>query len=252
MIRGREIETLLGETAHRPWPLPAGPWVMVQQWRRLLFAHWPVAARVLEPLLPEGVVLDRFAGSAWVSATPFLATVRPRALPPVPLVSHFAELNLRTYVVRDGRPGVWFFSLDATGLAAVLGARIGYGLPYFPARAAVALEDGATRYALRGWRPPWRTVTFAASYRPTSPVASAAPGTLAHWLVERYRLYTVGRRGGVWFADIHHRPWPLQQAEGDVVTDDLARAAGVPVPAERPLVHYADRIDVLVWPPYPA
>ena len=242
---------VLAAQAHRPCPLPRGPWIMVQEWRRLLVAHWRVDAGALVRRLPAGVALDRFQDEAWLAVTPFVATVRPRALPAIPYVSTFAELNVRTYVVRDGRPGVYFFSLDATSVLAVLGARVAYALPYFPARATADATDGEVRYRLQGWRTLWHRVGFAASSRPVSPAERARPGTLEHWLVERYRLYTTDRRGRVWHADIHHRPWPLQRAAGTIVAKEVAAAAGVDLPEAAPLLHYADELDVLVWPPRP-
>jgi len=249
VIRGREVEAVLAARHHRPWPLPATPWVMVQEWRHLLFAHWPVDADAVARLLPRALALDTFDGRGWLTVSPFLATVRPRGLPPLPLVSRFAELNARTYVVRDGRPGVFFFSLDATSVLAVAGARVAYGLPYFPARADTVVRDGEVRYRLRGWRRPWRCVDFTAAYRPVGPIRHAQPGTVDEWLAERYCLHTVDRRGVPWTADIHHRPWPLQPADATVDARALARAAGVELPGVAPLVHYAHRLDVLVWPP---
>ena len=246
---GGAVRDILAATSHRPWPLPAGPWIMVQRWSRLLFAHWPVDADLLRPFVPAGLALDEFAGEAWLSVTSFLVTVRPRALPPAPLVSHFAELNVRTYVTRDRRPGVLFLSLDASGLLAVIGARLAYSLPYFPARADVRTDGDETHYRLCAWRPLWRRAMFEAAYRPVSGVESAAPGTLEHWLVERYRLYTTDRRGRLWYGDIHHRPWPLRRATGAVSADAVAAADGVTLPADAPLLHYAESLDVLVWPP---
>src|SRR5690348_14257143 len=121
--------------AHRPWPVPSGPWIMVQTWNGLLFAHWPVPPQVLRPLVPRELPLDTFQGSCWLGITPFQITgVRARGLPPIPGLSRFPELNVPTYVGLDDKPGVFFFSLDAANLPAVCGARVFYHLPYFHSR----------------------------------------------------------------------------------------------------------------------
>ena len=138
---------VLGEQEHRPWPLPDRPWVMAQTWENLLFAHWPVSAEVLRPLVPEPLPIDEFDGTAWLTITPFEVTgLRARGTPPVPGISSFPELNVRTYTSLDGKPGIWFFSLDAGSWAAVAGARRTYRLPYFRAAMEIERLDGGFRY----------------------------------------------------------------------------------------------------------
>lgn len=124
---------------------------MFQCWRDLLFAHWPVPAESLRRLVPAGLTLQEFEGRAWVGVTPFLLTgLRPRALPAIPGLSRFPEINVRTYVTAQDRPGVFFFSLDAGSTLAVIAARALYSLPYFRARFAVAADRGASSTAAAG------------------------------------------------------------------------------------------------------
>ena len=126
--------SILEEVGHRPWPMPGKPWVMTQTWHDLLFAHWRCPIEDLRPLVPQPLEIDTFEGSAWISVTPFyMSGVRMRLAPPVPTASAFEELNVRTYVTLDGRPGIWFFSLDCASSLAVVGARIGVYLPYYRA-----------------------------------------------------------------------------------------------------------------------
>src|SRR5437588_6452362 len=126
--------TVLAETAQRPWPLPHGPWLMAQTWRDLLFAHWAVAPEILRQRVPKRLTLETFEDRSWIGITPFeISGLRPRGLPPVPGVSRFPELNVRTYVSAGDRPGIFFFSLDAASPLAVLAARRSYWLPYFRA-----------------------------------------------------------------------------------------------------------------------
>ncbi len=237
---------------HRPWPAPRRPWAMAMAWHDLLFLHWPVPPAALAPFLPPPLRLDTWAGQAWLGVVPFrMSGVRLRGLPPIPGTAAFLEINVRTYAVApDGRAGVWFFSLDAASRLAVRAARAGFGLPYFDARidvAAVADEPAAIAYrSVRTHRgaPP---AAFEGRYRPTGPVAHAAPGTLERWLTERYALFSVDRRGRVGCGEIDHAPWPLQPASAAVAGNTMAEPIGVALPEPAPLAHFARRLDVVAW-----
>jgi uncharacterized protein len=236
----------LSALAHRPFPPPDGPWVMGQTWRRLLFAHWPIAPEEMRSVVPGALPLDLYDGRAWLGVTPFeMEGVRPRGAAPAPRLSRFPELNVRTYVVRDGRPGIHFFSLDTTNRPTVAGARALFRLPYFRARMAIRTRDGWIEYASRrAGGPP---AAFVARYRPTGPAALPEPGSLEHWLTERYCLYTVGG-GQVRRTDIHHPPWELQPAEAEIAANTMARPLGL-TQRGAPHLLYAARQDIVVWPP---
>jgi uncharacterized protein YqjF (DUF2071 family) len=223
---------------------------MAQRWERLLFAHWPLPPDRIEPLIPRGLTLETFEGRAWLGITPFtLSVLRPRGLPSLPGVAPFPELNVRTYVRVDNRPGVFFFSLDAGSALAVAGARAMYSLPYFWARARATVDGAGVVYESRRRRAP--NPELRVRYRATGPVQSSAPGTLAHWLTERYCLYAVTRRGALWRADIDHRPWPLQPAEADMAANTMTWPLGLALPAGAPLLHFVEQLDVHVWWPRP-
>jgi uncharacterized protein YqjF (DUF2071 family) len=224
---------------------------MHQTWRDLLFAHWPVPDRALHPLVPAGLRLQMFEGQAWVGITSFVLTgLRPRALPAIPGLSRFPEINVRTYeTVGDEKPGVFFFSLDAGSTLAVLAARALYSLPYFRARFEVRADRGGIVYASRRTARRALPAEFRAVYRPTGEAATACPGTLAHWLTERYRLYAVDRHGGLRHAEIDHAPWPLQPAEAEIQRNTMTAGLGFELPEAAPLVHFAARVDVRVGPP---
>lgn len=240
-------ESIEAATEHRPFPMAGGPWVMFQSWRELLFAHWPVPRDLLRPLVPWQLELEEFDGSAWIGLTPFrLTDLHPRFLPPIPRLSEFPEMNLRTYVRVGDRPGIYFFSLDAASRLAVLAARIGYRLPYFDARMATRLHGGWIEYHSRRQR---GDAEFAGRYRPAGDVFHAEKGSLEYFLIERYALYTVLRSGTVLRGDIHHRRWPIQHADVEIERNTVAAAAGIPLPNRLPLTHYAHRQDTLVWPP---
>lgn len=247
-----KIREILAQTAHRPWPLPARPWVMAQSWHDLLFAHWPIPAPEMAALLPPGLVLDTFGGEAWVAVVPFRMTaVRPRFLPPLPWLSYFPELNVRTYVRSSGpgpeKPGVFFFSLDAGNPLAVAIARRFYHLPYFRARMQCQPDGEAIRYASRRTHPGAPDAEFQGTYAPTGPVYTAQPGSLEQWLIERYCLYSVDRQGRVYRGEIHHTPWPLQPARASFRRNWVAQAHRVLLPDVEPLLHFARRLDVLAW-----
>jgi uncharacterized protein len=217
---------------------------MQQTWNDLLFAHWPVSPEALRPLVPSALQLDMFDGQCWVAVTPFHMTgVRARWTPPLPGVSAFPELNVRTYITYGGKPGVFFFSLDAGSCLAAWAASTSYRLPYFCARMSVADRNGWIQY--HSSRKP--NAEFEGRYRPIAPVQLRARGTLEHWLTERYCLYTVVRNS-VYRAEIHHEQWQLQDAEAEIATNTMAQAAGIDLPQIQPLLHFSKQLQVLVWP----
>lgn len=224
----------LREVGHRPWPLDQRRWVMGQTWRRLLFAHWPVAHDVLRAHVPESLEVEQWEGSAWLGITPFrVEGLRLRGLPPLPLVSTFLELNCRTYVSHADRPGIWFFSLDASSQLAVKAAQRTYRLPYRHAR--MTFEGDTFTLQRRG-----EDTSFNAVYRGLGEPKPARPGSLEHFLVERYCLYA-GK--GELRADIHHPPWQLERAEATLEENALS-----PIPLDGPpLIHYSERQDVVIW-----
>lgn len=254
----------LSRTDHRPWPLPRGPWRWRQSWRDLLFAHWPVPAADLRPLVPAGVAIQEHSGTSWVGVVPFrMAGDMRRPLPDLPGISAFAELNLRLYVEVEGRAGVWFISLDAASSLAVWAARRFFHLPYFRADMNVAVNGGGerardlTRPAV-AYRSVRRSpsdgprVAFAGTYRATSDVFEARPGSLEHFLTARYCLFTRDRQGALLRADIHHLPWPLQTASAEITENTMGDAQGLPLRGPPALLHFSRRLDVVVWPIGPA
>jgi len=219
---------------------------MFQSWQRQLFMHWPVEAATLRQLVPAELELDTYDGIAYVSVTPFLlADLRFRMMPPVPTASDFQEINLRTYVQVNGRPGVYFFSLDAASALAVAGARISYHLPYY--RAAMTMKSDGDWIDYRSKRA-GRPAELVVHYRPTGAPFVAAPGSLDHFLIERYALYVV-HRGRVTRGDIHHPPWRLRSAEVLLERNTIPAAHAIEVPGVAPLAHYSDRQDTVLWGP---
>jgi uncharacterized protein len=228
------------------------PWVMHQRWTSVLFAHWPVRAEALRPLVPASLAIDTFDGDAWVGVIPFrMSNVRPRGIPPLPWVSEFLELNVRTYVRHGERAGVWFFSLDASNPVAVRAARAAVHLPYYDARMAMdTAADGFVHYRSERVHRGVPPASFEGTYRPTGSVRHAAPQTLEHFLVERYALFSMIPLGLV-SVEVAHAPWPLQRAEARIDRNTMAAAAGVVLGGDPAQLHFASRVDVRTWLPKP-
>ena len=233
-----------------PTRRPRGAPVGYQDWRALLFMHWPVPVEALRPLVPARLSLDLYDGVAYVGVIPF-AVLRLRGLGmPSRLGLDFLETNARTYVHVDGRdPGVYFFSLDAASWLAVLGARAGFGLPYFHARMRFRREGRSVDYTMQ--RTSGRRPRHTVRYEVGELLGASAPGTLEHFLIERYLLH-VERGGTLWTVQVHHAPYPVQRARVLEVHDELVAAAGLPPPdGPPPLVHWAAGVDVETFAPKP-
>lgn len=225
---------------------------MHQTWHDLLFMHWRVPVEVLRPHIPSALPIDTFDGSAWIGIVPFrMSSVRLRFTPSLPRLSSFPELNVRTYVTLDGRPGVWFFSLDAGNPLAVRIARAWFKLPYFDAAMQVTHLPGDAvpiRYSSRRTHRGAPAAEFAADYAPDGSVFFARPGSLEYFLTARYCLYTADRHGRVWRGEIDHPDWPLQSAWAEVRCNTMAHAVRIALPDDPPLLHFVRCIAMIAWP----
>jgi uncharacterized protein len=218
------------------------------RWCDLAFVHWPVAPDVLRSLIPAPLAIDTFDAQAWVGVVPFrMEGVRLRGAPSVPTTGAFPEINVRTYVRTAERAGVWFFSLDAASQLAVRGARYLYNLPYFDAEITVRSEAGAVHYASRRVHRDAPPATFLAHYHPVGDGYEAVPGTLDHFLVERYCLFMFDERRGLGLLDIDHEPWRLRRGAIELPVNTMVEPLGLTLPSIEPLVHVADALDVRAW-----
>ncbi len=235
-------------TSDRTWQLPKQPWIMRMTWSELLFAHWPVDPSVLAPLLPKGLTLDTLDGKAWIGVVPFLMSdIAPRCCPSIPKLSRFLELNVRTYVIYDNKPGVWFFSLDAANRMAVRAARATFNLPYMDATMSLTKDDSAvityrSERTHRGESP----ATFDASYRAIGDTYYAQLGTLEHWLTARYCLYSVDRQGHLYRGEIDHTPWKLLPASYTERLNTMCEPWNIDLLGE-PHLLFAQPITVRAW-----
>ena len=241
----------LSATDHRPYPISLQqPWALQMRWLNLLFMHWPVPAAALRPLIPAALTLDTFHGSAWLGVVPFeMRSVRPRHTFDVPGLSHFPELNVRTYGSAGGRAGVWFFSLDADNPVAVRLARTGFHLPYFDARMSCWELDETVYYQSKRAHRNAPSADFVAAYRPVGEVEVSSPHSLEHFLTERYCLYSADAKGKVYRGEIHHQRWPLQPAEAEVQVNHMTEQIGLKLPETEPLLHFSKDLEVVAWLP---
>ena len=242
------MRDILSTTSHRPWPLPTAHWSMTQRWNDLLFAHWPIPAAQIAPLLPDGLAVDTFDGSAWFGVVPFwMDQIRFHGLPAIPGLSRFPELNLRTYVrePHSNLAGVYFFSLDAGNPLAVAYARTFYRLPYYWAKMRIDHCDNREFCYTSERRFAKHPARFRARYRSLGQ-ASDKHG-LEQFLTERYALYASHPSGALFKGNIHHLPWPLERAEAEFEINELPAAHGIVLPDTKPLLHYSRELVVYVW-----
>jgi uncharacterized protein YqjF (DUF2071 family) len=226
---------------------PGGHPLMHQNWGKLLFMHWPIEASKLQPLIPNDLEIDTFDGWAWIAIVPFtMWDIRafPPYAPPMPGLSAMQELNVRTYVHRNGTPGVWFFSLDCNSAAAVFGARTLYYLPYYNAELTLQRTGNRIDYSCNRTDKP--AATFHAIWNTGRPLTISEPDSLEFFLTERYCLYSE-HKGHLYRARIHHAPWPLQTATLDDHSSTMIEVLGISEPTDPPILHYAEELSVDIW-----
>ena len=231
---------------------PPGRPVMRQRWSKLAFLHWRADPALLQSRLPAGLHLDLHEGDAWLGIVPFfMERIRPAGLPPLPWLSWFLELNVRTYVHDDeGNPGVWFFSLDCNQPVAVGIARRFFHLPYQHARMTARTLDGGIHYECRR---SGGDATAGYHYSPAGPPGFAAPGSLEFFLAERYLLFSASPDGRIHRGRVHHAPYPLSPARVTEMSDLPALWDGLRIPSTAPeSALWVDHVDVDVFPLRPA
>jgi uncharacterized protein YqjF (DUF2071 family) len=228
------------------WPVRL-PWVMAQRWAHLLYLHYRVAPDVVRRLVPEPLEIDEFDGTAWVSVVPLrMERVHLRGIVPIPGTTDFPEVNVRTYVVHDGVPGVYFLSIDAASRFSCSVARSSFRLPYRDA--VMSLTEHAGTYRMRSERRSDRSIGFEAEYRPTGAIVPDPPGSQTRFLAERYCMYATTRPGRLVRGDISHLPWVVQSAEVTIHRNDLLAENGLSVLDPVPVTGYTDGSDSLCWP----
>ncbi len=227
-------------------------WAVEMQWRNLLFCHWPFRPRLLRPLAPAALEIDTFDGWAWIGIVPFHLTIRYRWMP---LALSFPEVNVRTYVRRGDERGVWFLSLDAQSRLAAEVARWRHKLPYHPATIQMRALKSANPTVIH-FESHRRSIFRRRSavnaelkidYSPRGEDFAAGQGSLEHWLVEHYQLFTADRRGRIARGRIDHAPWQLHSAEAEIATNSMLEPLGLALPDRAPLAHFSSAVNCIAW-----
>lgn len=218
---------------------------MQQSWSQLLFCHWPLKKEDLRSHIPSILEIDTYEGEAWIGVVPFaMRHVHPRLMCDVPWLSNFLELNVRTYVIKNGIPGVYFFSLDCSNPVAVTLARSTFHLPYFNAAMKLTANGAEISYSSQRRN----SARFDAKYAPAGPTYKSTPDSLDSFLTERYCLYTTDRQGTCYRGNIHHEQWPLQAATAEIRVNELvSEQLQLVLPDVAPLLHYVENIDTVEW-----
>jgi len=223
---------------------------MAQNWHDLLFAHWPVPAEGIRRLLPARLELDLCDGRAWIGIVPFtMSGVRLRGAPALPWFSAFPELNVRTYVSAAGKPGVWFFSLDAANPVAVEMARCWFHLRYFRAGMNSKAGSGGIVYSSRRSDRRGGSETLEVIYGARGRYFEAERGTLEHFLTERYCLYAQKPSGELLRGEIHHAPWKLQEAHASFAANTMLENLRISTSHSPTLLHFSKLQEMIAWAP---
>jgi uncharacterized protein YqjF (DUF2071 family) len=234
-------------------PLRVKQPVQLHRWQTLTFLHWAYDARVVQRLLPPGLTVESFGGSAWVGLVPFYMRIRVPGIPYLPWSSNFCETNVRTYV-RDelGQSGVWFFSLDAERFPAVVTARFGFRLPYMWSRMSLHHDSNSITYTTHRRWPEQLQASSLVRVEIGERFAANELSDFDHFLTARWALFSVSGASGRWrrYAHAQHDPWPLQRATVTELDDSLVESAGLPTPQGNPLVHYSPGVDVRIGMPH--
>ena len=228
-------------------PNPVTRAVMVQQWRDLAYVHWRYPVEEVQALLPSGVEVDVHDGSAWVGLIPFsMRKIGLPRLPAVPYLGSFPEVNVRTYVRCNGKPGVWFFSLDVNRFLPALVARTTYLLPYCWGSARHFRDGDVLKTTVRRRWP--STSSTHISILIGDEIEE--PSDTAVFLSARWGLYSKGFRGALRYSPVDHEKWPLYSATLLNIDDSLVTSAGLSAPRGEPHVMFSPGVSVRVGLPH--
>lgn len=236
------------EVEQRPYPLPSSPWIMTQTWSNMLFAHWPISTNHLRAHIPSILDIDARDGTSWISIIPFqVRHTRLHSMPKFPFYHTYLELNVRTYVMYKGVPGVYFFSLDANKWPVVTGAKIGAALPYKHACMKMTVKDPIVHVKSQRQHPGSPSESFKASYQQSSSIYIPDKESLEYWLLERYCFWTL-KGNTLYRGDIHHDRWRITNAKADLYFNTMASFLPQYSFQNEPLLHFSSNKNVFTWP----
>lgn len=228
----KDIDTILSQTDHRSWQLPYSSWLWYQEWNDALFLHYKVDEDLLKPLIPSSLAIDTLHGEAWVSVVMFkMEHIRPRLLPAVPSISFFNEVNIRTYVIRDNKAGVYFLDIIADNWLSCALAKAFSGLPYKYQKISRSQSS-------------FRSDNLTCKYEIGMCLQEKDEHDL--WLTERYCLYNQSKKGELYRYDIHHLPWSINELSiSDFSNGQVFQSIGVT--GQPDISRYSSGVKVVAW-----
>ncbi|MBS4188956.1 DUF2071 domain-containing protein [Bacillus sp. FJAT-49705] len=239
---------LINDTAHRPFLLTSENWIMRQTWRNLLFVHWPISPETIREHIHPSLQIDTFNGVAWLGIVVFeLEGIYPRGFPPISILPPFPEINVRTYVQYNGKPGVYFLSLDVSDWASYTLAKRWFHLPYHSANISIKQKDLSFHFESIRKKSKIYPILCKGTFSPLPEVYFPKEGTLDHWLTERYCLFSTNNKGRIFCGEIHHRPWPLQKANSEIYKNNLFSPFKIDLSGVQPISHFSKGVDSLIW-----
>ncbi|WNS76922.1 DUF2071 domain-containing protein [Bacillus sp. DTU_2020_1000418_1_SI_GHA_SEK_038] len=239
---------LIYDNAHRPYPIPSDYWIMRQAWRNLLFIHWPISLEKVRQFVHPSLHIDTFDGDAWLGIIIFeMEGIYPRGFPSISIIPPFAEINVRTYVHYNGKPGIYFMSLDVGDLASLTIAKRWLHLPYKHSHISIQKIGKAFYYDSIRVKQTNPQIICKGSYSPVKDIFFPIEGTLDHWLTERYCFFSSNKRDNLYCCEIHHDPWPLQQAEAIIKKNTLFTPFQIDISDIQPIFHFSKGVDSLIW-----
>lgn len=219
---------------------------MKQTWQDILFAHYPIEQKLLRPLVPDTLQLDLYNGLGWIGVVSlYVKNNRLRGLPKVPGIDQFPQLNVRTYVTLNGKPGVYFLSIDAPNILAVMLAKTFYRLPFYNADILIRYAHSEVHFKSIRRK---SDIQYNCSYYAASEFFLPKTGSFDEWIAERYSLYSLGKSGQIFRCDILHEPWSLKHAEAEFGNNTLLSNQGIRIESQQPILHFAKKKDVRLWP----
>lgn len=236
------ISEIIKVTSHRPWTLPEGQWQYYQEWNKALFLHWEIPVEILQPLIPEGLEIDILNGKTWVSLVAFtMENIRPKSLPPLSIISNFHEINLRAYVLKDSKPGVYFLNIEAQKIISVFIAKSLSALPYEKAKITKAEINDLVTYTSYN---KLKNFNLEVEYKVIED--TYAKSDLDKWLTERYCLY-VTRKNNLFRYEIHHEEWILKTVKLEKLKVNYQIDTLVIKDLQPDLIHFSEGVKVLAW-----
>lgn len=230
---------ILNYTSHRTWKNPNINWSFYQEWNKAIFLHWEIEKEIVEKWIPSGVKIDTYNGKAWISLVAFtMENIRPRLLPAFSPISNFHEINLRTYVIKENKPGVYFLNIEAQKWFSAYISRKISGLPYQKSDITHDIKEKKlfAHFKKKGFN-------LEIDYKIGNLIADK--NALDVFLSERYCLY-LDLNNEIIRYEIHHLPWQINELTCTKLKTNYF-IEDIDLNRKPDLIRYSEGIQVLAW-----